>query len=115
MSISQPVPDVAHYAYRVLWSAEDDEFVGLCAEFPSLSWLAKTQAGALEGIVNLVAEVLKDMVVDGERIPQPLAERHYSGKFLVRTSEELHARLAREAAEQGVSVNQLANQRLASC
>ena len=27
------------YTYRVLWSEEDAEFVGLCAEFPSLSWL----------------------------------------------------------------------------
>ncbi len=27
------------YAYRVIWSEEDQEFVGLCAEFPSLSWL----------------------------------------------------------------------------
>lgn len=29
----------AHYAYRLLWSTEDSEYVGLCAEFPSLSWL----------------------------------------------------------------------------
>ena len=27
-----------HYAYRVTWSPGDGEFVGLCAEFPSLSW-----------------------------------------------------------------------------
>lgn len=26
-----------HYTYRVTWSAEDEEYVGLCAEFPSLS------------------------------------------------------------------------------
>ncbi|MGV7292077.1 antitoxin HicB, partial [Mycobacterium kansasii] len=28
-----------HYTYRVEWSPEDGEWVGLCAEFPSLSWL----------------------------------------------------------------------------
>ena len=28
------------YTYRVTWSEEDEEYVGLCAEFPSLSWLA---------------------------------------------------------------------------
>ena len=28
-----------HYTYRITWSAEDNEHVGLCAEFPSLSWL----------------------------------------------------------------------------
>ena len=31
-----------HYTYRVTWLAEDDKYVGLCAEFPSLSWLAPT-------------------------------------------------------------------------
>ena len=27
---------VDHYTYRVTWSAEDGEHVGLCAEFSSL-------------------------------------------------------------------------------
>jgi hypothetical protein len=26
-----------HYSYRVIWSEEDKEYVGLCAEFPTLS------------------------------------------------------------------------------
>lgn len=30
------------YVYRVEWSPADNEFVGLAAEFPSLSWLATT-------------------------------------------------------------------------
>jgi len=29
--------NVNHYTYRVTWSAEDDEYLGLCVEFPSLS------------------------------------------------------------------------------
>jgi predicted HicB family RNase H-like nuclease len=49
-----------------------------------------------------------------ERIPKPLADRFFSGKFIVRTSPELHARLVREAAEQHVSLNQLALQKLSS-
>ncbi len=39
-----------HYTYRVTWSDDDNEYVGLCAEFPSLSWLAGTQQAAEEGI-----------------------------------------------------------------
>jgi len=31
-----------HYTYRVTWSPEHQEYIGLCAEFASLSWLAKT-------------------------------------------------------------------------
>ncbi|MGW4634000.1 type II toxin-antitoxin system HicB family antitoxin [Nocardia sp. NPDC004415] len=108
------LPEPTHYAYRVLWSAPDEEFVALCAEFPSLSWLAPTQEEALEGLRVLVADTVKDMAVNGEHIPVPLAEQSYSGRFLVRTSSELHARLVREAKELKVSLNQLINQRLSA-
>ena len=50
-----------HYTYRVIWSEEDQEYVGLCAEFPGLSWLAVTREGALSGIRQLVAEVVVDL------------------------------------------------------
>ena len=30
------------YTYRVTWFEDDNEYVGCCAEFPSLSWLALT-------------------------------------------------------------------------
>ena len=41
-----------HYTYRLTWSPEDGEHLGLCAEFPSLSWLAPTPGEALSGIRN---------------------------------------------------------------
>ena len=49
------------YTYRVTWSAEDGEYVGLCAEFPSLSWLASTPEGALKGIRNTVADERREI------------------------------------------------------
>ncbi|QTX03416.1 type II toxin-antitoxin system HicB family antitoxin [Agromyces archimandritae] len=102
-----------HYTYRVRWSAEDDEFVGTVAEFPSLSWLAEDQAEAFQGIRDLVAEVLDDMRDSGEMPPEALADRSYSGKFMVRVPPEVHRRLAIDAAEQQVSLNRLAASRLA--
>lgn len=62
-------PDYTHYAYRVLWSPEDGEFVGLCAEFPSLSWLTPDQDAALKGIRELVREVVESMAVNDEPVP----------------------------------------------
>jgi len=103
-----------HYTYRVTWSAEDDEHVGLCVEFPSLSWLAKTPEESLKGIRKTVAEVVKDMRAAGEDVPCPLAEKHYSGEFRVRIPPEVHRALATQAAEQGVSLNRLASAKLAS-
>ena len=49
------------YSYSVIWSKEDNEYVGLCAEFPGLSWLAQTQEEALQGIKDVVADVVADM------------------------------------------------------
>ena len=100
------------YTYRVTWSAEDDEYVGLCAEFPSLSWLASTPEAALKGIRNTVAEVVEDLKANKEPIPEPLASRRFSGKFMVRVPSEIHRHLAVEAAEAGVSLNRLASANL---
>jgi len=105
---------VDHYTYRVTWSAEDGEHVGLCAEFPSLSWLAKTPEAALKGIRRVVSEAVADMQAAGEAIPVPLAEKHYSGEFRVRIPPQVHRALATQAAEQGVSLNRLASAKLAA-
>jgi len=105
---------VDHYTYRVTWSAEDGEHVGLCTEFPSLSWLAATPEAALEGIRGIVSEAVADMRAAGEAIPVPLAEKHYSGEFRVRIPPQVHRALATEAAEQGVSLNRLASAKLAA-
>lgn len=105
---------VDHYTYRVTWSSEDGEHVGLCAEFPSLSWLAKTPEAALKRIRQVVADTVADMQASGEVIPIPLAEKHYSGEFRVRVPPETHRALAMQAAEQGVSLNRLASAKLAA-
>lgn len=105
--------DVAHYTYRVTWSADDGEFVGLVAEFPSLSWLDPDQVGALIGIRNLVANVVADLESRDEAVPQPFAERPYSGEFKLRIPPELHRALAIRAAEENVSLNRLVSSRLA--
>jgi predicted HicB family RNase H-like nuclease len=103
-----------HYTYRVTWSQEDSEYLGLCLEFPSLSWLASTPEKALSGIRKAVADVVADMQSNGEAVPQPLAEKHYSGEFRIRIPPQLHRSLAVQAAEQGVSLNRLASAKLAN-
>ena len=103
-----------HYTYRVTWSPEDGEHVGLCAEFPSLSWLASSPDAALKGVRRLVAQAVEDMRAAGEDVPLPLAEKHYSGEFRVRIPPAVHRALAMQAAEQGVSLNRLASAKLAA-
>ena len=100
------------YTYRVTWSEEDAEYVGLCVEFPSLSWLAMGPEEALQGIRQVVAEVVADLEASGEIVPEPIAVKRYSGKFMVRIPPELHRRLSLEAAEAGISLNRLASDKL---
>ena len=102
-----------HYTYRITWSPEDGEHLGRCAEFPSLSWLAPTPGEALSGIRELVSDVLADMRANGESLPEPLADRAYNGRFVVRVPPETHRDLVIKAAEEGVSLNRLVSARLA--
>jgi predicted HicB family RNase H-like nuclease len=106
--------NIQHYTYRVTWSPEDEEHVGLCSEFASLRWLAKTPDAALKGIQKVVGEVVADMQANGEPIPAALAEKNYSGEFRVRIPPMVHRNLALMAAEQGVSLNRLASAKLAA-
>jgi len=100
------------YTYRITWSEEDEEYIGLCTEFPSLSWLAQSPEAALKGIRKLVRGVIADMLANGEPIPDPIATKHFSGKFMVRVPPDVHRQLALEAAESGVSLNRLASAKL---
>jgi len=107
-------PKIDQYTYRVTWSAEDGEHVGLCAEFPSLSWLASTPEAALAGIRKVVRAAVKDIGSTGETAPAPLAIKRYSGEFRVRIPPQVHRSLAMQAAEQGVSLNRMASAKLSS-
>ncbi len=102
-----------HYTYRVTWSPEDGEYLGLCVELPSLSWLAATPVEALSGIRQVATEAVADMQANGEPVPEPLADKRYSGEFRVRIPPLVHRSLAMQAAEQGVSLNRLASAKLA--
>lgn len=63
---------------------------------------------------KLVGEVVKDMEENGEKVPEPIAGKSYSGKFQVRIPPQQHRNLAIQAAEQGISLNRMVSSKLAS-
>jgi predicted HicB family RNase H-like nuclease len=103
---------VDRYTYRVIWSEEDEEFVGLCAEFCLLSHLDDRPEKALTGIRDLVAHAVQLNQEEGIPVPEPLVTRRYSGTITLRIPPETHRALAIDAAEAGVSMNRLAAERL---
>ena len=98
------------YTYRAEWSSEFREYISRCLELPWLSQRAPTLTEAIAGIERAVDDYLAERDGDG---PRPLTDRKFSGRFLVRTSPMLHARLTVEAAEQNVSLKQWVVQKLA--
>jgi hypothetical protein len=108
--VATPTEESARIA---IFGEDDGEHVGLCAEFPSLSWLARSPGGALNGITKVVATILKNMAKTKELPPEPLSLRTFKGHIAVRVPPHQHRELAMEAAEQGVSLNRLISQKLA--
>ena len=80
---------------------------------PFLELAGSNSGEALSGIRKVVSGVLADMKANGETPPEPLADRTYSGRFVVRVPPETHRDLVIKAAEEGVSLNRLVSARLA--
>ena len=70
-----PLYPAEKYTYRVLWSENDQQYVGVCSEFPALSYLAGSHNEALDGIVETIRGALAAMHKAKEEPPIPTAVR----------------------------------------
>ena len=52
------------------------------------------------------------MRANNELVPEPIAVKRFSGKFMIRVPPDVHRDLALKAAEAGVSLNRLASSKL---
>lgn len=100
------IVDMTEYTYRAHWMPDDRYYLGLCLEFPNLSARGSTAHEAVAAVEKKVAEEVALLQADDETPPASLTDHHYSGKLLVRLPPVLHAKLAVEAAEQRMSLNQ---------
>ncbi len=106
------LPKVEQYLYSVGWSEEDEAFVARAAEFPSLAAHGDSLEDALREIKTVVGFVLRDLEETGEFVPKPFGKRSFSGRLVLRMPEYLHRKLALDAMQEGVSLNQLLNLKL---
>lgn len=74
------------YAFNTIWSEEDQEFVGLCDTYPSLSHLDPDENLALKGIKELVLDVWCEQYMDTR---DDLALRKSRGDKLNKMEEAL--------------------------
>lgn len=94
-----------NYTYRAEWDPERREYFARCLEFPGRYAEAFTAHEAIAALEKIIAEALVEMAEFEQTPPDSLTDHRYSGRFLVRTSRVLHARLMVEAVEQRVSFN----------
>lgn len=102
-----------YYLYSTQWDNKNQRFKGWVAEFPYLTAHGSSLGRALNAIKKKVNHELERLAQAGEEIPEPLSIKNYSGKLILRMSETLHRKLAQEATQDGVSLNQFINLKLA--
>lgn len=101
------------YAVKLFYSEEDGGFIATIPELPGCSAFGETEEEALKEVKTAEELWIKTARKDGRAIPQPVAEKKYSGKFSLRVPPELYRRLVVEAKEEKVSINQLIVYKLA--
>ena len=101
---------MTRYPLEIFWSEEDKGFIAEVPDLPGCSAWGATEANAAREAQRAIAAWLEAAKGAGREIPKPsVAEPldRYSGKFIVRVPRTVHARLARKAKQEGVSLNQL--------
>jgi predicted HicB family RNase H-like nuclease len=93
------------YSFNVAWSDEDEAFVATCPEFEGLSAFGSTQLAALKEAQVALKLMIETYQEKGWPLPEPAKVCEYSGQYRQRFAKQTHARLARQAAEQGLSLN----------
>ena len=104
-----------HYPIEIFWSEEDKGFIAEVPDLPGCTAFGANETEALTEAKDAIKSWLQAAKAIKRVIPKPTAiERieSYSGKFVVRVRRSLHARLARRAKAEGVSLNQYVAHRL---
>src|SRR5713101_7120390 len=66
-----PKYEAEDYLYSVVWSVDDQAFIGRVLEFPSLAAHGSTQEKALREIRSVVRYALEDLADSRELAPEP--------------------------------------------
>lgn len=106
---------MTRYPLDIFWSEEDQGFIAEAPDLPGCSAWGASEAEAAAEMQHAIAAWLEAARAAGRVIPEAttaVSVAHYSGKFLVRVPRSLHARLARLAKAEGVSLNQYVAHRL---
>jgi predicted HicB family RNase H-like nuclease len=105
MKKSELKSTAAHYTKIVEWSDEDGCFVGSAPPLIGPCCHGKNEARVYAQLCQIVEEWIALLEGDGQTLPEPLAQKKFSGKFVLRLEPAIHRRLAAKALAAGESLN----------
>jgi antitoxin HicB len=115
---AQKVGELAAKPYRVTVDREevggDERWVASVDELAGCTSTGKTRDAAMGGVQDAIAAWIATALEEGREVPEPAAKASYSGRLLLRMPRTLHGELTRAAEREGVSLNQLITDVLAS-
>lgn len=97
------------YTKTIYWSEEDNCFIGQCPELIIGGIHGRSEKEVFSELTQAIHEA-EALLID--RLPKPTLKEHYSGKFVLRTSEAMHRQLALRAMQAGVSLNEYCLEKL---
>jgi antitoxin HicB len=80
--------------------------LALVIELPGLMMTGDTPAEAIADLESVKREWIETYLKLGNKMPEPLHYRHYSGKVILRMPPSLHEKLVQAAELEGISFNQ---------
>ncbi len=105
MSRKQIKAQAARYAKFVEWSDEDQCFIGRCPSLFGGGVHGSDEARVYKELCETAEEWIELLQRDGAPLPEPLAGKKFSGRFVLRVEPALHRRLAAKALAAGESLN----------
>ena len=105
MKKSELKAQAARYLKIVEWSDEDGCFVGSAPPLIGPCCHGKDEARVYAELCQIVEEWIELLEGDGHKLPEPLAAKKFSGRFVLRVEPALHRRLAAKALAAGESLN----------
>ncbi len=105
MKKSEVKAAAARYLKIVEWSDADGCFVGSAPPLIGQCCHGKDETKVYAELCRIVEEWIETLAADGDELPEPLAAKKFSGKFVLRVEPALHRRLAAKALAAGESLN----------
>lgn len=97
-----------------MWEDADGEWLGCLVEMPTISAFGDSPENTIAELAAAWELAKESFMANGEQIPAAPGRKKYSGQLNVRIAKDLHLKLAIEAERQGLSLNALVSNKLAS-